>query len=253
GDGTLSGALDGLGRATGATFRGVTLGLIPLGTGNDFARSIGVPLETDAAVKTLLARHTRDLDLVRLITTDEHGNAHQPRFFINAAAAGLSGVVSEQTGGDLKETWGKLAYAITAAKVLPQRDVYSLSIELDGPQGPETLGVDALGMMVGNGRTAAGGVPVTPWAELDDGLLEVLVAPRMAMADLALVMASVLASTHRDHESLITRRAHSLRVTSDPPMPISADGELMGVTPATFEVIPRALTVIVGTEMPPAP
>lgn len=233
GDGTLHEIVNGLSEAGGRC----RLGLVPLGTGNDFARTLGIPLEPREAVAVLARGDTRETDVVDLTI------GGRLRRMINSSAGGLVGELGERMDKRNKEWWGSLAYFISAAIELPRMQEYRLRLAFDDSPRWE---LDGLDMFVGNGRSVGGGVRATPEAMLNDGKIDVLIAPTAPMATIALWGAKVLTGQHRPDDGLITRRAARLEVDSDPPMPINADGELLGTTPAVYEVRPRALRVIVG-------
>src|SRR3984893_1048153 len=118
GDGTLNEVVNGLREDLSA----VIVGLIPLGTGNDFARTLGLPTDIDEAIALLLAGHTRAIDLVR-VTSDE------VRYFVNVSAGGFSGLVDEKLTPEMKKTWGPLAYVRSAAAAFPQLRAYRTPVD----------------------------------------------------------------------------------------------------------------------------
>ncbi|HEY0606650.1 MAG TPA: diacylglycerol kinase family protein [Herpetosiphonaceae bacterium] len=233
GDGTINEVVNGLAQH----FDRAVLGVLPVGTGNDFARSIGVPTEIDAAVELLARRQTRSLDVVR-VTSDE------VRYFINVSAGGFSGLVDEKLTEDLKRSWGPLAYLRSAAEALPDLTDYHTSITFDDDEQHE---VKTYNIVIANARYVAGGIPIAPEALLDDGLVDVLVVPAASMPQLALLVPQVLLGQHLTSDLISFRRARKVRIESRPGMWFNADGELVGNQPATFEVLPKALQVAVGT------
>src|ERR1051326_1418501 len=120
GDGTLNEVINGIGENLGDA----CVGLIPLGTGNDFARTIGVPTNLDAAIDLLRGGRTRAVDLVR-VTSDE------VRYFVNVSAGGFSGLVDEKMTPEMKKTWGPLAYLRSAAAALPELRAYRTTVSID--------------------------------------------------------------------------------------------------------------------------
>lgn len=233
GDGTINEVVNGL----AGHFDRAVLGVLPVGTGNDFARSIGVPTEIDAAVDLLLHRQTRPLDVVR-VSSDE------VRHFINVSAGGFSGLVDEKLTEELKRSWGPLAYLRSAAEALPDLTDYHTFITFDDDEQHE---VKTYNIVIANARYVAGGIPIAPQARLDDGLVDVLVVPAASMPQLALLVPQVLLGQHLTSDLIKFRRARKVRVESRPGMWFNADGELVGNQPATFEVLPKALHVVVGT------
>lgn len=234
GDGTLNEVVNGL----AADFGHVRLGLLPLGTGNDFARSINVPPDLDAALAILERGETRTLDVARATIGGES------RHFINMAAGGFSGVVSEKAH-EVKDRWGPLSYLRAALGTLPELQGFRTRLTVNGS---ERLELDTYNIVVSNGRFVAAGIPVAPQSKLDDGLLDVMIAPATTIPQLAILVPQVLLGRHTESDLLLFRKATRLEIESDPPMSFNVDGELIGDAPAFFEVLPRALEVIVGPE-----
>jgi diacylglycerol kinase (ATP) len=232
GDGTINEVINGL----AVDFSRARLGVIPLGTGNDFARAIHVPTDVNAAVDVLAGGVVRAVDLIRM-TSD------QVRYFINMSAGGFSGVVDEQLTEELKRTWGPLALLGKAAAALPNLAAYRTSVVFDDDT---SLAIQAFNVIVANAPFAAGGIPIAPAAVIDDGLADVLIVHAASLAQLARLVPRILLGKHLDSSLVTFRRARKLYVESHPGMWFSLDGELVGNESARFEVLPRALKVIVG-------
>lgn len=236
GDGTLNEVVNGL----SVDFGRARLGLLPLGTGNDFARSIGVPADLDAAIAILLEGRFRRVDVARVTL------GAQSRWFLNMSAGGFSGLVSEKAS-EAKENWGPLAYMRAAVDALPERQTFDMTIILNGA---ERLQVATYNIVISNGRYVAAGIPVAPQAEVDDGLLDVMIAPATTIPKLAILVPKVLLGQHLNDDLLIFRRATRIEIESDPPMAFNVDGELLGEASAVFEVHPRAVEMVVGPDEP---
>ncbi len=233
GDGTLNEVVNGL----SADFGRAALGLLPLGTGNDFARSIGVPSDLDAALAILVEGRERSVDVAR---SELNG---QCRWFLNAAAGGFSGEVSERAS-DAKEKWGPLAYMRAAVGALPELKGFLTRIVLNSG---ERLELDTYNLVISNGRYVASGIPAAPQAVLDDGLLDVMIAPATTLPQLAVLVPTVLLGRHVGNDLLLFRKVTRIEIESDPPMTFNVDGEIVGEGPALFEAVPRALRMIVGS------
>lgn len=236
GDGTLNEVVNGLSPG----FDRARLGLLPLGTGNDFARSIGVPADVEGAMAVLREGRVRRIDVGRATV------GGKSRCFLNMAVGGFSGVVSEKAS-DAKELWGPLAYMRGALDALPELQAFETSIVLNGA---ERLRVATYNVVISNGRYVAAGIPVAPQAEVDDGLFEVMIAPATTIPNLALLVPQVLLGQHLNSDLLLFRRATRIEIESDPPMAFNVDGELLGEESSVFEVQPRALEMIVGPDEP---
>ena len=230
GDGTISAALPALLRL------GKPLAVLPLGTANDFARTLGVPDEAKAAAETALGGRKHRIDVGKV----------NGRPFINVASVGLAAKVTEEQSRRLKQRWRVLSYLISLWRAVWTLRPFYLEIELDG--APAWSGA-VYQVSVGNGRFHGGGLTVSDHAALDDGKFDLyLVCPGAAWQLLA-------AATHLRFgfaKPDLLKRGSATRVTlrTATPRPINIDGELDAATPATFELVPAALTVIVPRSLP---
>ncbi|MDQ6624524.1 MAG: diacylglycerol kinase family lipid kinase [Verrucomicrobiota bacterium] len=231
GDGTLNEVVNGVADHLDR----LCVGLIPLGTGNDFARMIELPDSVAECLEVIERGYARKLDLVR-VTSDE------VRYFLNVSAGGFSGAVDEKLTPEIKKNWGPLAYLRCAAEALPELRAYCTEIVLDDTTALE---FDLYNVIVANGRYVAGGTAVAPEASIDDGLLDIVLVPENSAGDIALVAAQIALGTHLGSEGIVFRRAAKISVRSTPGMWFNVDGELVGNAPAVFEVLPRALRFLV--------
>jgi diacylglycerol kinase (ATP) len=230
GDGTLNEVINGI--ADHASH--CRIGLVPLGTGNDFARSLALPDDVDACIELLLGGRTQPIDLVR-VTSD------RVRYFLNVSAGGFSGLVDEKLTPEIKRAWGPLAYVRSAAAALPELVAYQTTVVFDDAQ---TLSMELYNIIVANGRFVAGGIPIAPEAQLDDGLLDLILIPKRPGTEIAILIGQILLGKHLESEAIVFRRAARLRVDSTPGMWFNVDGELVGNEPASFEVMPRAVQIV---------
>lgn len=233
GDGTINEVVNGL----APHWEQAVLGILPRGTGNDLARSIAMPTELQAAVAALATARTERLDVVRVQSTVADC------FFINVSAGGFSGTVDEKLTDEMKAAWGPFAYLRAAVIALPELANYRTTLQFDDDE-PQLLHV--YNIVVANGRFVAGGWQVAPHALLADGLMDVIVVPALPATKIALLASQLLRSQHLESDDLIVRRVRRFRVDSEPGMWFNVDGELVGNEPATFEVLPQRLRVIVG-------
>ena len=240
GDGTVNEVVNGIVEIE--EDRRPTLAVLPLGTGNDFARTLGIHGFREA-VKAIRRGTTRRTDLVRF-----RGNGLW-RTFANASAGGFSDVVDEALDPEIKRAWGPLAYMRAAFERLGDVTEYRSRLVFDDDPGSR-VEIDAVNVVVANGRYVAAGIPVAPFAEIDDGVFDVVAFRNLGIPRLAALAPWVLAGRHLDEESpaIEFRQARSLEIVADPPMPFNVDGEPVGEHPARFEILPGALEVVVGEE-----
>lgn len=249
GDGTVNEVVNGLAEAAAEGEGRPCLGVLPLGTGNDLVRLLGLPSDPEEAVTALRRGACRRLDLAEMRAGGEG------RFFLNVAAGGFSGEVDKALTPEIKRSWGPLAYLRAATEALSELDAYRVRIRFDGEEPVELA---ALNVVVANGRFAGGGLPIAPRANPADGLLEVVVIPDMPLTSLVGLAPRVLAGRHLDADEereeedeaprLVYRRCRTVELESEPPMLWNTDGELIGELSPSFRVVPGALTVVVGEE-----
>ena len=220
--------------------------VLPMGTGNDLARTLG--FDPDEAPETLVTR-LRDAELrsVDILRAESDGTT---KYIINALTGGFSGQLHEALSDDQKARWGPFAYLLSAVETLPELEPFRVEVSWEG--GPtETLSV--LNLAIANGRTAGGNGPVAPRASLEDGLLDVVLVRDAAALDLARLATRALAThaggtDYLDDDLVVFNQAHSVRLASQPGLPLIADGEPWCDTPLTVTVEPGALRMAVGPD-----
>jgi YegS/Rv2252/BmrU family lipid kinase len=232
GDGTVHEVVNGMlgddGRPVAAD---AVLGVVACGSGCDFVRSFGLPGDVAAAVRRLAAGDgVRRIDVARLTCAPG-----VTRYFVNIAEAGLGGTVVARTAG-LPGFLGAARYLAGFWLTLPGFRPATVRLEADG----QAYQWRAHNVVVANCRFYGGGMQISPASEPDDGALDVLVmaGPK---SEAFTTVPRVYRGTHLPHRNIATLRAARLRVDADPPFDIEADGELLGTTPATFEVIGGAV------------
>ena len=209
----------------------IPLGVIPCGSGNDLAKGLRIPLQTRAAAEVLCACNTRRVDLGRVGTT----------VFSCIAGAGFDSVVTRYANERVRRLRGSLAYAWSILRCLEAYRPEPLEIVSD-VQG---FSGEVIFAVVGNNVSYGGGIRLTPRAQLDDGLLDVCIVPYLGKWELLRWVPSAYRGLHLRHPRIIYFQARKVSFHSTSRLELFGDGEFMQGLPATIEVVPRVLSVIV--------
>jgi diacylglycerol kinase (ATP) len=226
GDGMVHAATQALAAATGGT----SLGVVPCGTGNDVARSLDIPRgDPVAAADVVVGARTRRIDLARAGAS----------YVVSVVAAGFDSMVNERANA---MSWprGVLRYHLATLLELRVFRPLHYRLELDGV--PKEL--DAMLVAVGNGPMFGGGLRIAHGAEMDDGLLDVVVMHPMSRTALVRAYPSLRTGGHTRHPAYEHHRVRSVRVDA-PGVVAYADGERVAPLPLTVDVVPDALEVLV--------
>ncbi len=213
---------------------GVPLGIIAAGTGNDIARELGLPVRDAAkAVERILAGRTRNVDAARHVLP-----SGEARWFVGVLAAGFDAVVNERAN---QWRWprGRMRYNLAVLRELPVFRPIPYVLELDG----ERRETDAMLVAVGNGPAYGGGMRVTPDADFEDGLLDVLLLHRLPLHEFLRVFPKVFTGAHVSHPAVEIVRARTVGLEATGIVSY-ADGERFAPLPLTLEAVPGALTVL---------
>ena len=238
GDGTVSAVASTLAIARRKGIRQLPpFAVLPLGTANDFARTLGV-YELEDAIAAIDSNELRVMDAIH--THFEDGSE---RVFVNVANGGLAWDINDILDDKQKETWGALAYARGALDAIDNRTVYRAAIQVDGELAER---VEALTIAVCSGRSCGGGLRVAPTADIEDGLMEALVLRPVSPGALTSLAARMRLGAVEVDDALVRFRGTKITVACDPPMPFVFDGEPVDHPPVTFEIWPGVVRVLVG-------
>jgi diacylglycerol kinase (ATP) len=235
GDGTVHEVVDGVvGAGVGDR---IELGMIPLGTGRDFARSLRIPRRFEDAVEVARAGRLRTVDVGRATYAGPAGEACA--HFANFAGAGISGGIAARANRTTKALGGKVSFLWATVAVFSRWQPSEMTITIDGVERQARL-LEALAM---NGDYTAGGMWVAPEASLEDGSFDVVLIGDFSKAEFATTFPKIYRGRHVTHAKVEIVRARELRVDAAEPLPIVLDGEQPGTTPVRFEVLPAAVRV----------
>jgi YegS/Rv2252/BmrU family lipid kinase len=239
GDGTINEVANGF-FADGLDTSRAALGVLPMGTGGDFRRTVGIPEDFDGAVQLLRARNLRQIDAGRIEMKALDGT-DSTRHFVNIADAGIGGVVVERVNRTSKMLGGRVSFQYAAMMTLltfkpPQVIVDS---EEESFQGA------AQNVVVANCQYFGGSMHVAPAAVPDDGLFDVVVFGDIARFEALRSIGDIYKAKHVENPKVRGWRTRELRVSSEERVLIDVDGEMCGTLPATFTVVPKAIQLVV--------
>ncbi len=245
GDGTLhdviNGAIEGLENVS--RLSEITVGLLPMGSGDDFKRTIGWSADARVAIEKLKNRHTQKIDLGKMTYLSNEGH-EKSLYFINIADFGLGGKVMREVNRSKKFFGPKLTYLYQELKTLLTYKPCSVVIET--PKKNYHFHEVLLGI-VANGRYFGSGLCIAPQAKIEDGLFEVVMIEKTSFLTALRRMPDLYLGRPFEEKSITRFQASRLTVqpTSLEPIWIEVDGEQPGKLPATFEVLPGALNLCV--------
>lgn len=244
GDGTLNEVVNGVFMNTACKTTEVTLGIIPVGTGNDWGKMFGIPHDYPGAIKIIGENRTMLHDAGHISYFE--GREKKERYFINIAGVGFESAVVKRTN-DQKERGhsGKLIYLYNLLVTLFSYRNRKVTFTIDSEK--KKAGIFSIN--IGNGRYCGGGMRQTPNAVPDDGLLDITVIAGMGKLEIIRNIKILYNGKILEHPKISGYRCKSFSIDSDTPVYTEADGEMLGHTPATFKIIPAGLKMIYGTRL----
>jgi diacylglycerol kinase (ATP) len=225
---------------------------VPTGSGNDFARALGLASFRDAvgAWRKFCAgaENVRSIDVAQITSqaaTRDPGLATRDSLYCCVAGAGLDSEVNRRANRLPSWLRGHGGYVLSLAPALAAFRAPQISVELFDSDGPARIAERAMLVAFANAPSYGHGMRIAPRAQLDDGKLDVCFVRRTGKLRLLRLFPVVFTGGHLRLPEVVYGQCSGLRIESEPPLQVFADGELIGWTPAEIRVLPRALRVIV--------
>ncbi len=230
GDGTVNEVVNGLAGS------GARLGVVPLGTGNDFASMVGMPRDPVAALRRILYGRGMAVDLCRV----------NDRYYASSVGAGFDGAVAYTANQRFKHLRGLIVYVLSVFATIMSYRPYRVRVTIDG----RVMEKEILLMAVANSRSYGGGMLVTPGAAVDDGLFEICLVEKMGKFRIALNLPRFIKGWHLSMPEVTMLRGSEVRIEAEEPLFFQADGEVFSERILEFRLIPRGL-VVAGADFAP--
>ena len=227
GDGTINEVVNGLAELD---FR-PKLGIIPVGTTNDFARALHIPRDIEAAADIIAKGDTIPVDIGRM----------NDKYFINIAGGGRLTELTYEVPSKLKTMIGQLAYYLKGIEMLPSIKATSVKIEYDG----KLFEGEAMLFLVGLTNSVGGFEKLAPGASINDGLFSLLILKKANLADFIRVATLAIRGEHINDPNVIYASANHIKITSEEKVQLNLDGEFGGLLPAEFVNLYRHFEVFV--------
>ena len=244
GDGTLHEVINGIFSQEECSPRQISVGMIPVGTGNDWGKMFGIPLIYEGAVDVIKENKIflHDIGIIKY----NDGDKQKQRYFINIAGLGYEALVVKKTNKQKEK--GRSSQAIYLLNLLSSLVVFrntktDITID-DKPYSGKVFSIN-----IGNGRYCGGGMRQTPEALPDDGLLDITVIREMGRIEIIKSLKILYDGTILSHPKIDGFRAKKVSIKSEALLYAEADGESLGHTPVEFSIIPGAVNVVYGDKI----
>ena len=241
GDGTMNEVINGVFSQDTCSSVEVTLGMITVGTGNDWGRMFGIPHDYEEAIKIIRAARIciQDAGVVHYF----HGTRRESRHFVNIAGLGFDALVVKRTNrAKDRGRSSKTIYYWTLIRSLFSYGHTSVELIIDG----KPVENDTFSISLGIGRYSGGGMMQTPNALTDDGLFDITIIKKMRKGEIIRSLKKLYDGTILDHPKIEGYTGKNIKIDSDPLIHVEADGESLGHSPIEFQIIPKSVNVICG-------
>lgn len=230
GDGTIHEVVNGLAEQE---YR-PRIGIIPMGTTNDFARALQIPRDIEGAVDIIVKGDTIPVDIGKI----------NEKYFINIAGGGRITELTYEVPSKLKTMLGQLAYYLKGMEMLPSIKASNVRIEYDG----KLFEGEAMLFLVGLTNSIGGFEKLAPDASINDGLFSLLILKKINLADFIRIATLAIRGEHVNDENVIYTQANRIKVSTSESVQLNLDGEFGGFLPTEFENLYRHLEVFVPIE-----
>lgn len=247
GDGTINEVANGFFEQEQIIRPEARLGILPLGTGGDFRRTLGIPTNPTQAVEILAAGVPLLIDVGKVSFQGRHG-ARESRYFVNMLSFGMGGHVAARSRNALRRLGGKAAFLwATLVTFLSYR---GRQVKLEMASSRDGLSFLVTNVAVGNGQYHGGGMRPCPTARLDDGIFEVTVIDYAGAVELIRSLPVLYSGEIYQHPKVHHLRTISLAAKSTAVTQIEVDGEALGTLPLQVSILPRRLPVLISASSP---
>jgi diacylglycerol kinase (ATP) len=220
----------------------VPLGILSVGSGNDLATGLGIPLEPTIAASALIYGRTWQIDVARVVSPrNPSGRAAESRIYSCIAGAGFDAIVTRFANDHVHRVHGSAAYAWSILRCLKFYRPFAVAIQSE----KRSFSGNLIFVTIGNSTTYGGGLKMAPQARLDDGLLDVCIVTEMSKLELLRWIPNAYRGTHLKNPRILYFQAEKVTLESESRLELFADGEFIQDLPATIDVVPRSLNVIV--------
>jgi len=240
GDGTLNEVINGFANEKGSIEQGVLLGFIPRGTGCDFVKSISIPGDPESALKNILGRRCRTIDLGRL-TFQDHDGQSSCLFFHNVVSFGLGGEVDERVNRTTKMFGGFVSFIWATLVSILLYNKKRIRLRVDDSFNEEVL---SWNVAVANGECHGGGMRVAPGASLCDGLFQITVVGDLNLGQVFWNLPKLYNGKIYEHKKITKLIGRRVAASSSQLVLLDMDGEQPGKLPAVVEIVPSAIRII---------
>ena len=220
----------------GAAGTGAVIAVLPSGTGQDFGRTYGIPKRFEEAVRVAVAGDTRTVD-VGFVRYRTWGGEHAERWFANVGSVGMSAAVAQRANSMSKALGGRTTFFYALTRVFLEWENSDITVRFDDGERRARMH----DVVVANGVWHGGGMMLAPDARPDDGVFDVVLIGDVNRIDFLTTAPKIYKGKHVHHPKVEVLRSGRVRVEAPEALPIELEGEQVGTTPATFEVVPSAL------------